>query len=343
MTYEWTMATEDAVASVNNWRYFNNPEDGARATKGWFKVIAPDDDGDDNTFKDYSGTFAGTDKAGDAYDENERWYYANGDGELYHSQIKKINGKYYGFAEEGSGKAGAMLTGLCALVVNDEGVIEKTLIRNMDSDDLDDVMDGEYDDYDFDLYYFGNNEDEDGAMKTGATTINLDGESYSFYFSKTGGAEGKGRGIHGIDDDKYIYKHGMKLKADSDEKYIVVYASGDTGSDTAVVEEIDSSKLRTEYAKDAVGNNDDGDTIKYVGTMSSEYKVLNTSGAIVKNKTAATDGDDWYFYIDNKQIKMYTNNKDLDDVTDGTNTLKTKWDDVEIANGVDGLDYAIVD
>ena len=37
MTYEWTIATGSG-ASVSDWKYFNSPEDGARATKGWFKV-----------------------------------------------------------------------------------------------------------------------------------------------------------------------------------------------------------------------------------------------------------------------------------------------------------------
>ncbi len=331
MTYEWTVSTTGNAdeATISDWRYFRSPEDGARVTKGWFKVVAPHENDDDNTFKEYGASFASK----DADDEDERWYYADGDGELYHSQIKKIKGKYYGFASNENDEGGAMLTGLCALVVDEEGNIERTLERNMDADKLDDVMDGLYDDYEFNLYYFGNNEDEDGAMKTGATTVNLDGESYNFYFSKTGGAEGKGRGLHGIYDDKYVYKHGLRLKADSDEKYIVVYASGDTGDDTAEVYEIDSSKLRGLYSENAVGENDDGDTIKFVGTMHKNYKLISTSGSIVENKSAAKDGDDWYFYVDDEQIKMYTNDKDLDDVKDYATAafiLKDMWDEKEV-------------
>ena len=72
------------------------------------------------------------------------------------------------------------------------------------------------------LFYFGNDEDHDGAMKTGNVTVNLDGDSYSFKFSTTGGAEGRGHGITGIDDKKYVYKFGLKLKASSDDKYQVV-------------------------------------------------------------------------------------------------------------------------
>ena len=329
MTYEWTAASTNDLTTISNWRYFNSPEDGARSTKGWFKVVAPDEDGDDNTFKDYSNDSANSTFAqGDAADENERWYYADSDGELYVGQIKKIKGKYYGFAPEGN-KAGSMLTGLCALTVNEKGEIETLWARDMDSDDLDDALKAEGDfaattshgafgasKYDT-LYYFGNNEDSDGALKTGNVSVSLDGDSYQFQFSKTGGAEGKGRGVNGVDDGKYIYKFGMKVKADSDDKYIVVYADGDTGASDVTVHKIDTAALR----RDAVerGQNKDGDTVYAYGTLgslvsgkaSSNYYLLNTSGTIVKNKTSAKDGNDWYFYVEKSAIKMYTNNNTL--------------------------------
>ena len=215
----------------------------------------------------------------------------------------------------------------------------------MDADDLDDCMDGEGKyaimheaDSNASLYYFGNNEDEDGALKTGATTVSLNGDTYSFYFNKSGGAESKGKGLTGIDDGKYIYKFGMKIKADSDDKYKVVYANGDTGSDNITVEEIDSSALRT--LADNAGQNKDEDSVKFFGTLGSDYYLVNTSGSIVKNKTAAKDGDDWYFYVDDKNVKMYTNNKTLTvdsgaaALTDAAgNVLKDAWDtDATITN-----------
>lgn len=346
------MTTTSNASTVSNWRYFSNPEDGARSTKGWFKVIAPDENGDDNTFMDYSKLVKSADSTfatGDAEDENERWYYADGDGELYEGAIKKIKGKYYGFAPEGSGKAGAMLTGLCALTVNKDGEITYVWGRDMDSDDLDDCMDGVGDfsgfgaDSNDTLYYFGGDEDTDGALKTGSVTISLDGDSYSFQFSKSGGAESRGRGLTGIDDSKYIYKYGLKMKADSDDKYKIVYATDDAASGTAVVEEIDSAYLRSNSLP-ADQKNKDGDTIKYFGTLGSDYYLVNTSGSIIKNKTAAKDGDEWYFYVDDKNIKMYTNNKTLTvssgdpAISDGTNSLKDDWDDttVKIGNGHDG-------
>ena len=343
MTYEWTAASTNDLTTISNWRYFNSPEDGARSTKGWFKVVAPDADGDDNTFKDYGtgSTFA----KGDAEDENERWYYADSDGELYVGQIKKIKGKYYGFAPEGN-KAGSMLTGLCALRVDNSGNITKLWARNMDSDDLDDAMNGEGDfvgfgsDTNDTLYYFGSNEDSDGALKTGNVTINLDGDSYQFQFKKNGDASSRGRGVNGIDDGKYIYKFGQKIKAGSDDKYIVVYADGDTGSTGVNVHKIDTATLRSDYSA-SIGQNKDGDSVNYVGTLgelasgklTSNYYLVNTSGAIVKNKTAAKDGNDWYFYVDEKVIKMYTNNNTLNDSKDYPNAnltaLKKNWDNTK--------------
>ena len=316
MVSEWTEVATTSAASTSTWKYYSDPEDGARKTKGWFKVVAPNED---NTFKDYgSDSFAAT----HADDESEKWYYADGDGNLAKGEIKKIKGKYYGFWPDDGAKGGAMLTGLCALEVEGDQ-IKSVIADDMDADDLDDCMDREGDfvgfggpDSNETLFYFGNDEDSDGAMKTGAVTISLDGDSYSFQFSKAGGAEGKGRGLTGIDDEKYVYKNGLKMRADSDEKYIVVYASGDTGDARAQVMEWDSSDLRALASEGSVGQNKDGDTVKAAiwaeGQMfPSEFYLLNTSGAIVKNKTAAKDGDDWYFYVDDKNIAMYTNSKTL--------------------------------
>ena len=352
MVYEWfNIATSGTTnpQSASNWAYFSSPEDGARYTKGWFKVAPPTED---NSFAEVDDTFANN----DSKDESDRWYYSNGHDEgLAVGEIKKIKGKYYGFAPEGN-KAGSMLTGLCALRVDNSGNITKLWARNMDSDDLDDAMNGEGDfvgfgsDTNDTLYYFGSNEDSDGALKTGSVSVNLDGDNYQFQFSKTGGSEGKGRGLNGIDDSKYIYKFGMKLKAGSDDKYIVVYADGDTGASDVTVHKIDTAALR----RDAVerGQNKDGDTVYAYGTLgslvsgkaSSNYYLLNTSGTIVKNKTAAKDGNDWYFYVEKSAIKMYTNNNTL---TGGVEDLKKDWN-VEsklISDGIAGdvLDTDMVD
>jgi len=318
MVYEWTLAT-DSIASVSSsWKYFNSPEDGARMTKGWFKVVAPTED---NTFAKASGSFASK----DSDDEAERWYYADGDGKLAAGEIKKIKGKYYAFREENAEKSAAMLTGLCLLQVDpSNGEVLKTIEADMDSDTLDDIIDGKKSKFtslgeDVSLYYFGNNADSDGAMKTGSTTVSLDGESYSFMFSKSGGVEGKGRGLNGIDDMKSIYKYGLKMKASTEDKYRVIRVTStsgsvDTGSAGVTVEKLSSSKIRAgEYGLTIDSDtNKAKDTVRAIVDFTGADYLVNTSGAISKKKTAAKDGDDWYFYVkSDKTIAQYTNNKDL--------------------------------
>ena len=310
MVYQWNVASDSETASPDNWSYFNSPEDGARVTKGWFKVTPPNED---TTFTEGITDDQSFDADG-ADDEDVNWYYADGDGNLYASAIKKIKGKYYAFAPTGK-----MLNGLVFISVDpDTGAIDEVWDDGVDADDLDDIMDGVKDgcyDPNATLYYFGNDADSDGAMKTGNVTVTVDGDSHNFLFSKTGGVEGRGRGDTGIDDDKYIYKYGKRIKADSDEKYIAVTATGYISDDNVEVIEKDSKDLRADAY--SVGKNKDSETVKINDDFDTSYFLVNTSGSIVKNKTAAKDGDDWYFYVDDYKIKMYTNNKTIkgDDLT----------------------------
>ncbi|MFR5731878.1 MAG: hypothetical protein ACLUD2_07970 [Clostridium sp.] len=108
-------------------------------------------------------------------------------------EIKKIKGKYYGFWPDDGEKAGRMLTGLCALRMSGSKIVG-VIDDDMDADGLDDFMDRvagtkSQANSDVYLYYFGNDADTDGAMKTGNVTINLDGDSYQFQFKKNGDAE----------------------------------------------------------------------------------------------------------------------------------------------------------
>ena len=360
MVYEWVVATTATTgntpnkASTSSWKYFKNPEDGARVTKGWFKVVAPDDDNDNVFSSNYlSATFA----PDDADDENERWYYANGDGNLEVGKIKKIKGKYYGFRPDGDTKAAAMLSGLVLMEVNpNTGDIIEVFDDGVDSDELDDLLDWDTDSEivqkiqnknlnQVSLYYFGD-EETDGAMKTGATTVTLDGESYNFLFNKTGGAESKGRGLTGVDDNKYIYSFGCRIKASSDDKYQVVAVYGYNGATDihargVDVLTVDSMDLKQLASANAI-TNDKGETVNWVDisllqkalstsasqnvgqTVKAKLYLVNTSGNIQKSKVAAKDGDDWYFYVKDRAVKLYANNKNLDD--DKT-TKNEKWDD----------------
>ncbi len=350
MVSQWTLATnaEASKSSSSSWKYYNSVDDGKRVTKGWFRVVAPSED-NDNVFKTNYGT--DTFASSDADDENERWYYADGDGNLYVGQIKKIKGKYYGFrpeGEAGGNKAAAMLSGLVLMEVDpSDGTIKWVFDDGVDSDELDDLIDWDTNseivrkvlDYsdeleDVSLYYFGD-EETDGAMKTGTTTVTVDGDSYNFLFNKTGGAESKGKGLTGVDDNKYIYKFGCRIKAGSDDKYQVVAVVPNTGNATDIhargvwVEKFDSADLKS--VAGGTFTNDKDETVNYLdvsvlqNNLGNGIKLylVNTSGNVQKSKVAAKDGDDWYFYVKNRAVKLYTNNKNLDNrATTGTE----KWE-----------------
>lgn len=325
MVYQWTISTDSNIHSASSWKYFSSPEDGARMTKGWFKVVAPNED---NTFRSEEFSSGDTFAQTHADDEDEKWYYADGHGELYAGEIKKIRGKYYAFRPDDGEKGAAMLTGLVLMKVDtNTGDIESVLGEDLDNDDLEDIVYDQKYDYElipdgYSLYYFGNNEDTDGAMKTGSITITLDGDRYNFYFTKSGGSESRGKGVSGVDNNKYIYMYGCRIKADRNDKYQVVEVLDENGStsgdltinaSTAKVTKIKSYELRTgSYSRSTSLKNSDNEYVKYVSTAAFDgCWLVNTSGAVVKSKTAAKDGDDWYFYVNEREIKMYTNNKTL--------------------------------
>lgn len=296
MVYEWYQTSTASNATASNWNYFSSPEDGARIYKGWFKVAPPTED---NSFLEENDTFASS----DSDDETERWYYADENG-LVEGEIKKIKGKYYGFwpDDDGANKGGRMLVGLCALEMDGDQIV-KVWGDDMDSDDLDDFMDG---------------------------------ESRSFFFKKSGGSESRGRGLNGIDDGDYIYRYGMKVKADTDDKYILVYATGDTGTEDAIVIDYSGSDVRKAakgthtfdglngLAYDDSRHNDDGGSISVVSGFSSSLYLVNTSGKIQGAVTAKKDGDDWYWYSTKDGIAMYTSEKDFK----GTDLAGNGWKDI---------------
>ena len=324
MVYEWfNIATSGTTnpQSASNWAYFSSPEDGVRYTKGWFKVAPPTED---NSFAEVDDTFANN----DSKDESDRWYYSNGHDEgLAVGEIKKIKGKYYGFWPDDGEKAGRMLTGLCALKMSGSKIVD-VIDDDMDADGLDDFMDKygtkSQANSDVYLYYFGNDADTDGAMKTGNVTINLDGDSYQFQFKKNGDASSRGRGVNGIDDGKYIYQYGQKVKADSDEKYILVKAVGNINSDAATVDVYESKDIRTEFASTAFQVTGTDATVNGFHGFGSAYYLVNTSGRIqTGTKTGVKDGDDMYWYMNNNKIVMYTDSKELKGTKLNSNGWKT--------------------
>ena len=225
---------------AQQWRYFQSVEDGRKLTRGWFKVV--------------SAEYLNEEK----YDDGEEaWYYADGSGDIYAGQFKTIAGKKYAF-----GNDGRMLSGL--KFIKDLSDSEADSLDSYSWDDDDYPFDNEddfltsaihdYAPYGYHCYYFGDG--EDGAMRTGKTTVELDGENKTFFFAESGSK--KGQGITGEEDGK-LYQSGLLLAAGNDEKYQVVkYTDGVVDGKKVVgySKYEDSEKFRDDIADDLIDMED---------------------------------------------------------------------------------------
>lgn len=325
MVAEWnvstTVGTQGTATYTRKWSYFSSPEDGARKTKGWFKVI-PDEDLDQDEYDD----------------AEEHWYYADGNGELYANEIKTINGRKYAFDDYGR-----MLDGLRLITFDYEAngaVSTKKILYSWEDDDVAEynfetednldatiqkiMADGDSDKMTF--MYFG--DEDDGAIKTGKQTLIIDGDKIDFEFKKDGSKKGQGR--NEVDtSDKVLYALGKKYKADSDNKYEVVLeldnANGKSYVSITAQEFVNQLMAENNTTYTSYKNNGDEEKLYYYGkdgkteqgaTEASVQKmiqewdgvevtnayVVNTSGALVKSKSKCKDGDDIILVVKNFKI-----------------------------------------
>ena len=293
-TASYSTATQGVASYTSSFMYFSTPEDGARATKGWFKVVP--------------GYYLHEDKYNDG---DDYWYYADGDGEIYSNVIKTIKGKKYAFDNYGR-----MIDGLVFLqMATENGKVDSSEIDQKFADDGDIPYDTEdaFDDFvvhyapqissgEIRSFYFGDS--DDGAMKTGRQTVEIDGDSFTFKFKDS--SSSKGAGINGIDDHK-LYSAGKLIEADSDDKYqVVIYSEDEDGIVT--MKKMDTDDFLTEYCHELEAGDKDYDedttTWNVNEDIDSNVKLylVNTSGSMVKNKSAAKDGEDYKFNVKNYQI-----------------------------------------
>ena len=320
MIAEWSLDTKKASTSLGtsnfadvekkgssakysqSWRYFSSVEDGARVSKGWFKVV--------------SAEYLNQDKYND---DEDAWYYADGSGNLYAGEFKTIKGKKYAFRTDGR-----MINGLKFIKKDANGNITDVKADDDDNYNFDTEDDfiknatGYYAENSYNCYYFGGG--EDGAMKTNKTNITIDGDSFNFYFEKSG--SNKGAGLTGEKDDKY-YLAGMLVKAGSDEKYQVVKKETLTNGkvvykkldDVAAFKKAIGAANTTDVLAGKEGTTAKvtiGDVTKKaedlkeawtVNTPSADYFLVNTSGSVVDKKSKSKDGDD-YVYVTAKGGKI---------------------------------------
>lgn len=270
MLSEWApVATASNIASSSNMTYMN--EDGAMVKKGWIWAV-PDED-----------------YIQEDYDNDEySWWYAENSGKIVKNTIKKINGKHYAFDE-----MGRMLYGL---VTTEDG---EYVNKSGDTEYIDFTGD-QIKESDFEkLYYFSASE-EDGSRKDGTVKIELEDDTYNFYFKNNGLAE---NGY--VSKIKKFVKNGIILEAKSDEgKFAGVDAEYDSGY-----------KLNS-------GN------LSYGNEISEGQILINTNGAIVKNKNNVNDGNDVYIFTDKNGVVLYVGDK-LKSKKDGSIEIKGKTYEID--------------
>ena len=308
---------------AQQWRYFQSVEDGSKLSRGWFKVV--------------SAEYLNEEK----YDDDEEaWYYADGKGDLYAGEFRTINGKKYAFRDDGR-----MISGL--VFIDEDDANDHMAVVAWDNDaapfDTEDefLVNAPYwEAQEYKLYYFGDG--EDGSMKTGKTTVSLDGESFTFSFEKSGSK--KGEGTTGEDDDKY-YQSGMLLAAGSDEKY-------------QILKPIVAADMKNDFELDDV----DADFKAYGKYEDFDDFKANSGLVFVKGGDIAGEiGDDVDardYVRDKYDIDVEKLNKDGEDITelyviDWEKSVGCDWEDFKIINKsgkvvdndtrvTDGEDYTYV-
>jgi glucan-binding YG repeat protein len=302
-------ATQGAASS--QWRYYGSAEDGARVTKGWFKVVPA------------KGL-----NASKYENDEDKWYYSDKDGKLVANELKTINGKKYAFDEKGG-----MVDGLkfISVLKNDKNKIvtihnddyydtesEFDAFANGDANSSDseeatpnfDWSTNNSDDYVTYGYFFGDG--SDGSMKTGKQTVDIDGDNFTFTFNKSGGTKGAGK--IGEEDDKY-YLNGKLLKADKDDKYSVIKVTK-TGSTVTSLKLLTTDEFVGTLGSTLTADVEvtvNGKTVKQKkdnayysfaeNDNNTSYLLVNTSGKVeTKDKSKAKDGDSICYQVDGGKI-----------------------------------------
>lgn len=261
MITKWSEGTATVATRIDG--YFV-ADQGARQ-KGWFQAVpAKNINTQDNA------------------DEVTHWYYANNNGTLITSELKSLSGKKYAFNEKGD-----MLTGLWALSVDAENKFSAKSVEISTESQVTKLAatvknaEKEASGEKYSIYYFG----ENGSMKTGTQSVEVDGERYQFTFGKTGGE--KGKGINKVQNN-VLYVYGKKIKADSDYKYQAVNADGEV-----------VTTIRSNLEAD--------------GTITDARYLINTSGSVMRNDTT---------YVDYDGRKYTVSKRIVDGVKDGTYVVK---------------------
>ena len=118
-----------------------------------------------------------------------------------------------------------------------------------------------------------------------------------------------------------IIENGQKVKADSDDKYTLVYANGNINDSNVVVEDFDNADIKNidgvkAFDLAAKEGSDEDNLRGYhgFGTAQDGWYLVNTSGRIqTGTKSGTKDGYDMYWFMYKDNIKFYADDKNISD------------------------------
>ena len=222
----WTRTSTYGNAATAS-KYYSGSDQGWKQRNTWvWAVPSADIDADDN--------------ANDQY----RWFYVDSTGKPTVDKARRINSKWYIFDQNGIMKSGLVVLNAAKISSNAQldygyGTEGKLDLENLEGEELKtwNIPDTEG------IYYFGNDEENDGSMKTG-TNIRIDmaDGTYTFGFAKNGRA-------YDGENNKKLYKNGILLDGgemrydlvEFDGKYYVVGPTGTYASKNSTVKDADDN------------------------------------------------------------------------------------------------------
>ena len=214
----WTEVGSESSAATGSVYYYSGSDQGWKQRNAWVWAVPTEEQNPD-----------------DHNNDQYRWFYVNSAGAPV-TGAKRINSKWYVFDEYG-----IMKSGLVAL--EEEKIATGVAIADTISAEETDSTEIKAGKYGKNIFFFSNDEENDGAMKTGSNIkIDLADGTYTFGFAKSGKA------LHG-ENSKKIYDHGILLDggdmrysvATVDGKSYVVGPTGTYASNNSTVKDADDN------------------------------------------------------------------------------------------------------
>jgi glucan-binding YG repeat protein len=291
MLDDWAAGTTTDLSSgvtAGQVSYFNG--NGAMRKNKWIYAVPAE-----NYIKENDVDGTGDIDNGDYEDDENRWFYVNSSGKLVAGTIKRLNGKKYAFDIFGRMKKNFVIADgndYNGNVKNDK-VTRDSFLKAAVGEPSKVTLYGKEK-----LYYFSNDDKNDGSLKKGFQTIELDDDTYQFYFSTSDGAAQNG---YNSTAKKFV-ANGLVIKpADNDPNYIAVKA-----------EYKDTTNVKGDIVKDIFASDATSDNLIATGhDAENGYVLINKSGAVMKSKTKQKDENDHY-YVTNKYgfVLKYFDNED---------------------------------